>query len=271
VLTKARIEAEITALSAEVGAVARRHGRSLPTPDDLADLLTALGVTLEAMASAREPGEDQDRRLAAIFTPGEVAPAAAALRETYLALIGPALIADRPAYFRALRALRPVLTDLLERRAEPWAERWSQTSRPFELYRGACSWLTGASTPPPLSAGSGHTPAEWATESVARAKGWRRVLLAGLALNVAATELREWREWIAGGAVKQHDALLRERADPTPSSPEDPAARWARDVAKHTLPDDEEAELVQRGVVTAEELATVKALPPIPSGREQED
>jgi hypothetical protein len=104
-------------------------------------------------------------------------------------------------------------------------------------------------------------------ESAARAKGWQRVVLAGLALNVAATELREWRDWIAGGAVKQHDFPLRERANPTPSLAEDPAARWARDVTKYTLPDDEEAELVQRGVVTAEELAAVKALAPIPPGR----
>jgi len=121
-LTKAKIEAEITALSAEVEAVARQHGAALPTPEDLADLLTALGVTLEMMASAREPGEDQGERLVAIFTPGEVAPAAEALGEAYLTLIGYALIRDRPAYHRALRALRPVPSDLLVRRAEPWAE-----------------------------------------------------------------------------------------------------------------------------------------------------
>ena len=267
-LTRAKIESEITSLAAEVGEVARRRGRSLPTPNDLADLLTALGVTLEMTASAREPGEDQAERLAAIFTPGEVAPAAEALREAYLSLIGPALVADRPGYFRALRALRPVLSDLLTRRAEAWAGRWAEAARPFELYRGACSWLTGASAPPPVSAGAGRTPVEWATESAAKARGWHRVLLAALALNVAATELREWRDWIAGGAVKQHDLLLRERSNPTPCSTEDPGARWARELAKHTLPEEEEVELVRQGVVSAEDLAAVKALPPIPPGRE---
>ena len=267
-LTKARIEAEIAALATEVNEVARRRGRSLPTPNDLADLLMALGVTLEAMASAREPGEDQDRRLAAIFTPGEVAPAAAALREGYLTLIGPALIADRPAYFRALRALRPVLANLLERRAEQWSERWVTASRPSDFYRGTGSPQGQFSVPPAFPARPDQTPADWAAQAVARAKGWHRVLLAGLALNVAATELREWRDWIAGEAMKQYDALLRERANPAPSSTEDPAARWARDVAKHTLPDEEEVELLHRGVVTAEELAAVKALPPISPGPE---
>ena len=267
-LTKAKIEAEIAALGEEVEAVARRRGRSLPTPEDLGDLLDALGVTLEALRAARDATEDEGEKLAAIFTPGEVAPGAEALREAYLTLIGPALIRDGPAYFRALRALRPVLADLLEQRAERWSRAWREAPRPFDFHRGDRSGQERVSVPLAFPARPGQTPAEWATETVAKAKGWHRVVLAGLALNVAATELKEWRDWIAEEAVKQHDLLLRERANPTPSSAEDPAARWARDVAKHTLPDEEEAELVRQGVVRAEELAAVKALPPSPPGRE---
>jgi len=267
-LTRAKVEAEITALAAEVNEVARRRGRSLPTPSDLADLLAALGVTLEMMASAREPGEDQGERLAAIFTPGEVAPAAEALREAYLTLIGLALSADRPAYFRALRALRPVLADLLVRRAEQWSERWAEACQSLEFYRGGANWLASVPPPPAVSAGAGPTPEEWAADTVARAKGWQRVVLAAQALNVAGTERKEWRDWITGGAITQHELLLHERANPVSSSPEDPAARWGRDVARHTLPEEEEAELVRRGVVSAEEVAAVKALPPIPPGRE---
>jgi len=267
-LTRAKIAADIAALAEEVNQVARRRGRALPTPEDLGDLLRALGVTREEAQAAREPGEGQEERLAALFTPGEVAPAAEALKQAYLTVVVTAVRQDRPAYHRALRGLRPVLADLLVRRAGQWSARWAEASRCFELYRGASSWLAGVSAPPPLSARPGQTSETWAAESVAKAKGWQLALLAGLALNVAQTELREWRDWITGGAAKQHGFLLRERSNPDPCSSEEPAAWWARDVAKHALSEEEEAELVRRGVVSAEALAAVKALPPIPAGRE---
>jgi hypothetical protein len=261
-LTRVKLEAEIAVLTEEVKTVARQRGAALPTAEDLVDLLEVLEPALEAMQAAQEPGEGQNERLAALYAPGEVVPAAEALREVYVEALWAGMAADRPAYQQALRELRPVLRELLLLRAARWSEEWGETSRFHRLYRDATRWLAGA------PAGSEPILATCTAESVAQARGWRLVVMAARALHCAVTELQQWREWIAGGAVEQHASLLRETTSPTPASTEDPAARWAREVARHTLPDGEEAELVQRGVVSAEELAAVKALPPIPPGRE---
>jgi len=266
--TRARIEAEIAALATEVQELARGRGRSLPTLDEWADLLEVLGVTDEDLHAGAQGDEDEEAVFSRFVTRGEVTPAAESVQEAFLAVVLAAVSEDRPAYYRALRALPPLLSDLLVRRAEQWSHHWTATSHFFDLYRGARSWLTGASAPPSLSARPDRTAAEGVQANVAKAKGWQLALLAALALRCAAAELTEWRAWIAGGATTQHDSLLRERVSSTPRCSDDPGTRWARDVAKHTLPDEEEAALVQRGVVSAEELAAVRALPPIPPGRE---
>jgi len=263
--TKAKIEAEITALASEVSEVARQRGAALPTPQDLAEVIEALGVSAEAIWAARQPGEDEDERFAALFTPGEVAPSYEALCEAYGNALGGAVSQDRSAYEAALRELRPVLREVLVRNAERWARPWAETSRKLDLYWGAKSWLAGVPAPPAEAPAVARAGADWATQVVAKAKGWHLILLAARALHLAHLELQGWREWVTGGAVKWHASYQSERVNPNPSCSEDPALLWAREVAKHTLPDDEESALVQRGVVTAEALAAVKALAPIPS------
>jgi hypothetical protein len=269
--TKAKLEVEIAALAEEVQELARRRGRALPTMDDWMDWLQALAATpddLRAAADRSERGENDEVMLAWFLTRAEVTPAAEPVKEAVRAVIAPAVREERPAYFRALRALRPPLADLLVRRAESWAHDWKARSRSLDLYRGAHSWVTGASAPRSLPAPGDPRAPERAQETVARAKGWELMVLAGLALHCAAEELTAWREWVTGGAARQHASLTHERASASRSCSEEPGVTWAREVARHALPEEEETALVGRGVVSEEELAAVKALPPIPSGAE---
>jgi hypothetical protein len=265
--TKAKLEVEIAAVAEEVRELARRRGRALPTMDDWMDWLQALAATpddLRAAADRSERGESDEVMLAWFLTRAEVTPAAEPVKEAVRAVIVPAVREERPAYFRALCALRPPLADLLARRAEAWAHDWKARSRSLDLYRGAHSWVTGASAPRSLPAPGDPRAPERAQETVARAKGWELMVLAGLALHCAAEELTAWREWVRGGAGRQHAFLSRERASTSRCCSEEPAVMWAREVARHALPEEEEAELVGLGVVSAEALAAVKALPPIP-------
>jgi hypothetical protein len=264
--TKAKLEVEIAALAEEVRELARSRGRALPTVDDWMDWLQALAATpedLRAAANRVDSGESTETVFSAFVTRAQVAPAAEPVKETLLAAVAPAARGERPAHFRALRALRAALADLLARRAEKWAHDWRARSRSLDLYRGAQSWLAGAPAPRSLSAGGDQRAAEQIRESVARAKGWEVVVLAGLALHCAAEELTAWREWVRGGAGRQHAFLSRERASTSRCCSEEPAVMWAREVARHALPEEEETALVDRGLVSAAELAAVKALPPI--------
>jgi hypothetical protein len=261
--TKAKLEVEIAALGEEVRELARRRGRALPTMEDWVDWLQALAVTGDDLRAAADRGETEEAVFSWFLTRGEVTPAAEPVKEALLAVIAPAVREERPAYFRGLRALRAALADLLARRAQKWAHDWTARSRSLDLYRSAYSWVTGAAAPRCLSAGGQQRAAEQIQESVARAKGWEVVVLAGLALHCAAAELTAWREWVTGGAARQHTLLTRECAAASRSCSEEPALLWARDVASHALPEEEETALVARGLVSAEELAAVKALPPI--------
>lgn len=267
--SRAKVEKDIAALGAEVQALSRQRGRALPTPEDTVEVMFALGPTMEAMSAAREPGEDQGEKLAALFAVREVAPGCEALKQAYGNAFRLGLEQDRSGYEGALRELRPLLRAVLVQRADRWSEAWREASRQFGLYLGAKNWLAGLPAPPANAPAVTRAGDDWATEVITKAKGWHLVVLAARALYLAQAELKAWQEWIGGEAARQHALLLSERSSPTPSVSEDPAVRWEREVAKHTVPDEEEAELVQRGVVSAEALAAVKALPPIPPAQEQ--
>jgi hypothetical protein len=233
--------------------------------EDWVDWLQALAVTGDDLRAAADRGETEEAVFSGFVTRAGVTPAAEPVKEALRAVVLATVRKERPAYLRGLRALRSPLADLLAQRAEKWSHDWTARSHFLDLYRGAKSWLTGASTPRSLSAGGNQHVADGARECVARAKGWELAVLAGLALRCAAEELTAWREWIAGGAARQHAFLLGESARANRSCSDEPALVWARDVASHALPDEEEIELMERGVVSAEELAAVRALPPIPS------
>jgi hypothetical protein len=269
--TKAKLEVEIAALAEEVRELARRRGRALPAAEDWLDLFQALAATpddLRAAADRLDCGESAEAVLCRLVTRVEVSPAAERVKEALLAAVVAAARGERPAYFQGLRGLRPPLTDLLARRAERWAHDWAARSRAVDLYRGAYSWVTGASAPRALPALGDPRAPERARETVAQAKGWELMVPAGLALHCAAEELTAWREWVKGGAAKRHAFLTQERASASRSCSEDPGVTWARDAARHTLPEEEETTLVGRGVVSAEELAAARALPPIPPDAE---
>lgn len=256
-LTRAKVQEEITALAEEVRAEAHRRGAAMPTGEDLAEVIEALTPTLEQIRAAQAPGEGQDERLWELLSPREILPAAEPLRAAYEQALGQGLAQNRPAYLQSLQELRAALQTLLEERGEQWALHWDRIARKHDLYRGALHSVKGTlGQPKPI-------PRACTPESAAKARGWGLVVLAARALHVARVELSEWREWVTGGAATRREQLLGELSSPA-LSPEDPAAVWARELAQHTLPEEEEAELVSRGIVTAEQLAAVKALPPIP-------
>ncbi len=262
--TRAKLEVEIAALAVEVRELARKRGRALPTMEDWVDLCRALAATSDDLLASEASGESEEVAFSRLVTRAEVTPAAEPVKEALRAVVVAAVQEDRPAYFQALRALRTPLADLLARRAEKWSRDWSARSHFLDLYRGAKSWLTGASAPHSSAVPGDQRAADGARQSVARAKGWELVVLAGLALRCAAEELTAWREWIGGGAARRHAFLTRERASASRCCSDEPALVWVRDVAGHALPEEEEIELVGRGLVRADELAAVKALPPIP-------
>jgi hypothetical protein len=265
VQTKAKLEAEIAALAAEVHEVTRRHGRSLPTGSDWADLFEVMGVTWDELHAAVESGEGDVAVFSGLVLRGEVTPAAEPVREALLAAVLAALAGDRSAYYEALRQLRVPLGELLVRRATRWAHDWVASSEFLYTYREARAWVTRTPLRDPPLAAAPSAPEEAIRTASARAKGWQVAVCAGLGLRLSATEFTEWREWITEGAAKWQAFYLREHASANPSCSEDPADLWQREVARHTLPEDEEAELVRRGVVRGEALAAVKALAPIPA------
>jgi len=135
-----------------------------------------------------------------------------------------------------LRELRTPLADLLVRRAEAWSRPWRDASEFLDSYWEARQWLRGAARPTRVTA-LDPADAEEIRAKVAETKGWPLALLAGMALQCAEAERAEWRAWIAGEEAAPHDP---------------------------GLPEEEEAELVRRGIVSAEDLAAAKARPPVP-------
>ncbi len=263
--TKAKLEVEIAALGAEVRELARERGKALPTMEDWVDLCQALALTGDDLQTADESGESEEAVFSGFVTRAPVTPAAEPVQEALVAVVVAAVRQDRLAYFAMVRALRTPLSDLLALRAEKWAQDWNARSRFLDLYRGATSWLTGTAAPRSLPVPGDQRTAEAARDCVARAKGWEVVVLAGLALRCAAEELTAWREWVTGGAVKAHGFQQAEQVKrrPSRSCSDEPALLWAREAAKHTLPEEEEIELVSRGLASAEELAAARALSPI--------
>ncbi len=235
----AKLEAEIAALAAEVEEVARKRGRALPTTQDWVDLFMALGVTYEEIADAPQDGEG-DVAVFARLTRREITPAAEPLLESLLAAEAAALARDRPACYQTLRELRAPLTDLLARRAQTWCQRWLRAPEFEELYYGPRQSLRGAS-PDASLAELDPDFAEQIETKLARMKGWPLALLAGKALGCAATELSEWREWVTGEVV------------PAPARQHHTGGYPLGDRPLTVLPEEEEEELVRRGVVSAED------------------
>ncbi len=135
---------------------------------------------------------------------------------------------------------------------ETWCQRWLRAPEFEELYYGPRQSLRGAS-PDASLAELDPDFAEQIETKLARMKGWPLALLAGKALGCAATELKEWREWVTGEVV------------PAPPRQHHTGGYPLGDRPLTELPEEEEAELVRRGVVSAEELAAAKARPLAPA------
>jgi len=223
---KDKIEVEIAALATEVRELARRRGRLLPTIEDWGDLLVALGVTEEELRSALESAKDDEAFVSGFVLRREVAPAAGRLKEALLVVVRAAVPGDRPAYYQAVRELRPPLTDLLVQRASKWVHNWEVRE------------MIG----PPVLAQQSQTREGVVTANVSCLRGWEVALWAGRALKAAHGEFWQHRWWRYGWGE-----YVREGREGDLRAGRPVYATFEEEECKHLLP--------------AEEAAVVDALP----------
>ena len=249
------LQHEIAALGQEVRELVRRRGSALPDVKEWVGLMLALvgddggGATAKALDSAGP------QAIGELVRQMRLAPAAEPLREALVRALDCAVRADVHSYRAAVKALRPVLDELVAARGAKWDDDISAGYQYIDLYRCAYEWL---------SYPEGERPA-----FIPSRPKWADVMvLAGLALRCAANDLDEWQAWyVSGEARKQHQLCLSERSDPQPSSTTDPAQMWARCRLEHELPPEEEAALIERGLGTQEQVDAVRSLPGVPAGR----
>ena len=212
--TRARIAEEIAALAAEVSELVHAHGAGLP---DVKTLVEFIGAAF-GYERVHQVAEAVDSRgLAALGEAvGElqIAPAAEELRVSVVPAFQAQQEGDLPAFKRASQGLREALLSLLEARAGKWRHLWAAR----DLY------------PPSWQSAAG--PVEHVRARVPGLTRWELLVWAGRALGCAGEDVWLWRLWQAGWREHQEDALGR---DQTGRSQE----IWQREVAQHTLPEEE--------------------------------
>jgi len=249
------LQHEIAALGQEVRELVRRRGGALPGEWEWVCLMLALVGYDAAGAMAGALDLIGPQVIGEHVREMGIAPAAEPLRGALLRALDCAGRADVHSYRAAVKALRPVLDELLAARGAKWDDDISAGYQYVDLYRCALEWL---------SYPEGERPASIPS----RPKCTDVMVMAGLALRCAAQDLDKWQAWYAGGeARQQHRLCLSERSDPQPSCSTDPAEMWARHWLAHELPPEEEAALVERGLATQEQVDAVRSLPDVPAGR----
>ena len=247
------LQHEIAALGQEVRELVRRRGGALPGAKEWVCLMLALVGDDGAMAKAVDLTGPQV--IGEHVREMRLAPAAEPLRGGLLRALDCAVRADAHSYREAVKALQPVLDDLLTLRGAKWDDDISAGYQYIDLYRCAHEWL---------SYPEGERPASIPS----RPKCADVMVSAGLGLRCAAQDLDKWQAWYAGGeAQAQHQLCLSERGNPQPSCTIDPAQMWARCRLEHELPPEEEAALIERGLATQEQVHAVKSLPDVLAGR----
>ncbi len=164
---------EIAALGQEVRELVRRRGGALLGAMEWGLLLLALVGREGAMAEADPTGP---QAIAERVREMSMAPAAEPLRGALLSALDRAAQGDRYSYRAAVKALRPVLDELLLARGAKWDDDISAGYQYLDLYRCAHEWL---------SYPEGERPAYIAS----RPKCTDVMVSAGLALRCAAQDL----------------------------------------------------------------------------------
>ncbi len=164
---------EIAALGQEVRALVRQRGGALPGAMEWALLLLAL-VGREGARAEADPTDPQ--AIAERVREMSMAPAAEPLRGALLRALDSAVQGDGYWYRAAVKALRPVLEELLATRGAEWEGDISAGYQYLDLYRCAQEWL---------SYPEGERPAYIAS----RPKDADAMVMAGLALRCAAQEV----------------------------------------------------------------------------------
>jgi hypothetical protein len=139
---RARLQGEIAALAQEVHEFVQGQPEALPDEERLALVMVALAG--EERAYQLEDGDERE-------TAGEVAeeirqlalpPLGEPVRAGLLTALEHAATADGRSYRSALRALQPVVDELLALRGEQWRERIGRIFGEVDLHRCALVWLS---------------------------------------------------------------------------------------------------------------------------------
>jgi len=227
VRTRAKVAEEIAALAAEVSELVHARGVGLPDVRTVVDFIVAAFEydQVHQVAEAVDArgygalGEEMDKL--------QIAPAADELR----ACVGAAFQAigdgDLGAFTRASAPLRQALLTLLEARAGKWPHLWEAR----ELY--------------PPSWQKATDPLEYVRARVPKLTRWEALVWAGQALRCAEEDVWLWRFWQTGQREHLEVSLQRGQAGVTERD-------WEREVAQHTLPE-EEARVVDSWPVPPDE------------------
>ncbi len=164
---------EIAALGQEVRELVRRRSGELSGAMEWALLMLALVGREGAVAEADSTGP---QAIAEHVRGMSLAPAAEPLRGALLRALDCAVHGDGYSYRAAVKALRPVLDDLLLVRGAKWDDGISAGYQYLDLYRCAQEWLSYPEEERPA-----YLPP--------RPKGTDVMVMAGLALRCAAQDL----------------------------------------------------------------------------------
>jgi len=219
------------------GQIAQKRGTGLPGERDMAMLLCLLagsgdGWHGRATAGAEALDDGDSEGVCASLLSDEVAPGVQTLLDCFGRVLVALVAQDVAAYKAAVKELRSALRGVL-------AARPAWRSSQGDVHFGADLGRLG--------------------------RGFGLVTQAGQALRFATEELSEWQAWYGGGAEKMHRFYEADRLSGT-CFRRGHAERWLSDCQRHTLPPEEVAVLVGRGLVTQEQLDAVAALPPISDG-----
>jgi hypothetical protein len=256
-----KLEAQVAELQEEVRQLTRSRGSGLPDLREVAHVALLLCRT----SADFDPTQERLRALDAgdpqpflAHVGGlEVTPACEPVRDSLVAALAAVLADDMEGYKEAIAALKSAVLRLLLLRAPGWEFRWFTTVGMTPAVTKV--WLAMKEASPEAMIG----------EALARVRGGGLLTVAARCCRCAADELPEWQAWHAGGeGQKWHRFWSRERLGLNGGfTSGDPASYWARDVAQHLLPDEEEAALIERGLAIQEQVDAVQALPPISPGR----
>jgi hypothetical protein len=132
---------EIAALGLEVRELVRRRGSALPGVKEWVCLMLAL-VGREGAGAVAEADLIGPQLIGEHVRGMRLAPAAEPLRGALLRALDCAVRADVHSYRAAVKALRPVLDELLAARGPKWEDDISAGYRYVDLYRCAYEWLS---------------------------------------------------------------------------------------------------------------------------------